>query len=181
MIASTTPQPVTMSHPDRWMAVLRIMLGVWFVKALFSKMDFVLLGGFLPSIGVEQRWIDLMPVLVAKQAAQNPILWYKSFVESTVLPNSALFAHLTAWGETLVGLSLMLGLFAGVGSLGALWLSSMYGLASWHMSPSSQGFHYMLIVVSVVLFLARSGKAWGLDGWIAWRWPGTMLSWRPLA
>jgi uncharacterized membrane protein YphA (DoxX/SURF4 family) len=163
------------------MAVLRIMLGLWFAKALFSKMDLILAGGFFPWLGVEPRWIELMPKLIAKQAAEHPLLWYKSFLENTVIPNSTLFAQLTAWGETLVGISLVLGLFAGLGSLGALWLSSMYGLASWHVSPASAGFHYMLITVSIVLFLARSGKAWGLDGWIAWRWPGTPLSWRPLA
>jgi uncharacterized membrane protein YphA (DoxX/SURF4 family) len=178
---TTVPQPVTMSHPDRWMAVLRILFGFWFAKALFSKMDLVLLGGFFPFLGVEDRWIELMPKIVARQAAENPILWYKAFLETTVIPNGALFAQLTAWGETLVGLSLVLGLFAGVGSLGALWLSLIYGLASAHTSPASEGFHYLLVVVSVVLFLSRSGKSWGLDGWIAWRWPGTPLSWRPLA
>lgn len=175
------PQPVSMSHPDRWMAVLRIFFGFWFAKALFSKMEFVLFGGFFPFIQPEERWIMLMPKLVAKQAAENPILWYKTFLETTVLPNGALFAQMTAWGETLVGLSLVLGLFAGVGSLGALFLSLSYGLASAHTSPASEGFHYLLVVVAIVLFLARSGRAWGFDGWIAWRWPGSPISWRPLA
>lgn len=178
---TTVPEPVTMSHPDRWMAVLRIVLGFWFVKALWTKLDVVLLGGFFPFLGVEPRWVAMMPTIVARQAAENPIVWYKAFLDSTVLPNAALFAQLTAWGETLVGLSLVLGLFAGLGSLGALLLSLSYGLASWHLSPSSAGFHYMLISVAIVLFLARSGKAWGLDAWIAWRWPGTVLSRRPLA
>ncbi len=170
-----------MSHPDRWMAVLRIMLGLWFVKALWTKLDLVLLGGFFPFLGVEPRWIEMMPKIVARQAAENPILWYKAFLDGTVLPHAALFAELTAWGEALVGLSLVFGVFAGMGALGALWLSASYGLASWHLSPASEGFHYMLITVSVVLFLARSGRAWGMDAWIAWRWPGTVLSWRPLA
>ena len=37
-------------------------------------------------------------------------------------------------------------------------------------------FHYMLLSVLPVLFLARSGRAWGLDGWLAWRWPGAWPS-----
>lgn len=175
------PAPIDMSHPSRWLAVLRILVGFWFVKALWSKMDFILAGGFVPFLGVEPRWLAAMPTIVARQAAENPILWYKAFLEGTVLPNSALFAQLTAWGELLAGLSLVTGCFAGLGALGALWLSINYGLASSHLSPASLGFHYMLVITLAVLFLARSGKAWGLDGWIAWRWPGSVVTWRPFA
>ncbi|MEO8140297.1 MAG: hypothetical protein ABI742_11660, partial [Gemmatimonadota bacterium] len=168
-----------MSHPSRWLAVLRILVGFWFLKALTSKMDFVLLGGFVPFIGVEPRWLATMPNILAKQIADNPILWYKAFLEQTVLPNSALFAQMTAWGEVLVGLSLSTGCLAGLGALGGLWLSLNYGLASAHLSSASLGFHYMLVIVMLTLFLARSGRAWGLDAWIAWRWPGSVLTWRP--
>jgi len=120
-----------------------------------------------------------MPELVARQAAENPILWYKAFLEQTVLANSTLFAQMTAWGEVLVGLSLTVGCLAGLGALGGLWLSLNYGLASAHLSAASLGFHYMLVLNFVVLFLARSGRAWGLDAWIAWRWPNSVLTRRP--
>ncbi len=178
---AVAPASIDMSHPSRWLAVLRILVGVWFVKALWSKMDVILLGGFVPFLGVEPRWIEAMPTIVARQAAENPILWYKAFLDQTVLPHSTLFAEFTAWGEVLTGLSLTLGCFAGLGALGGLWLSINYGLASSHLSPASLGFHYMLVITLSTLFLARSGKAWGLDGWIAWRWPGSMLTWRPFA
>jgi thiosulfate dehydrogenase [quinone] large subunit len=178
---NVAPATIDMSHPSRWMAVLRILVGLWFAKALWSKMDVVLLGGFIPFLGVEPRWIETMPNIVTRQAAENPILWYKMFLEQTVLPHSALFAELTAWGELLTGLSLTFGCFAGLGALGGLWLSINYGLASAHLSPASLGFHYMLVITLSVLFLARSGKAWGLDGWIAWRWPGSVVTWRPFA
>jgi thiosulfate dehydrogenase [quinone] large subunit len=181
MTSATAPTPIDMSHPSRWLAVLRILVGLWFLKALTSKMDFVLLGGFVPFIGVEPRWMETMPNILAKQIADNPILWYRAFLEQTVLPNSQLFAQLTAWGEVLVGLSLTTGCFAGLGALGGLWLSLNYGLASAHLSSASLGFHYMLVIVMLMLFLARSGRAWGLDAWIAWRWPGTLLAKRPIA
>ena len=178
---SSTPTPIDMSHPSRWLAVLRILVGFWFVKALWSKLDFVLLGGVFPFLQVEPRWIVTMPQIVARQAAENPIGWYKAFLEQTVLTHATLFAQLTAWGEVFTGLSLTLGCFAGLGALSGLWLSINYGLASAHLSPAAAGFHYMLIITIAVLFLARSGRAWGLDAWIAWRWPGTLLSWRPIA
>jgi thiosulfate dehydrogenase (quinone) large subunit len=177
----STQTQIDMSHPSRWLAVLRIVVGLYFVKALWTKLDVVLLGGFVPWLGVEPRWLAAMPAIVAKQAAENPILWYKAFLENTVLPNSDLFARFIAWGETLVGLGLTLGLFSGLAALGGLWLSINYGLASQHMSPAAFGFHYMLVATMIVLFLARSGRAWGLDGWLAWRWPGKWFTWRPFA
>jgi thiosulfate dehydrogenase [quinone] large subunit len=170
-----------MSHPSRWLAVLRILLGLWFLKALLTKLEFTLLGGIVPWMETQQRWIDLMPVILGKQMEANPFPWYKAFVEQTVLPNVGLFASLTAWGEVLVGLSLVSGLFAGLGALGGLWLSINYGIAGSHTSSASEGFHYLLVAVFVVLFLARSGRAWGLDSWVAWRWPGSVLTWRPFA
>jgi len=40
-------------------------------------------GAALP--GRLERWINTMPKIVAKQAADNPILFYKHFLENTVL------------------------------------------------------------------------------------------------
>ena len=98
-----SPTTVDMSHPSRWLAVLRILVGLYFVKALWTKLDLVFLGGFFPWLGVEPRWIEAMPQIVTRQAAENPILWYKAFLEHTVLPNSVMFAKMIAWAETLVG------------------------------------------------------------------------------
>jgi hypothetical protein len=47
------------------------------------------------------------------------------------------------------------------------------------MSAASLGFHYMLVITMSLLFLARSGRALGLDAWVAWRWPGRWMTWRP--
>lgn len=148
----------------RGLALIRILTGLWFVKAIWTKMGFALLG-FLP--GASTGWIERMPKIVARQMAENPIGWYKAFVEGTVLPNAAAFAHLTAWGEAVVGLSLVFGLFNGVGAVLGLLLSLNYGLATWHMSPASQGFHWMLVAVMIALHLGRAGKTWGLDGTLA--------------
>jgi hypothetical protein len=101
--------PVTIEHAAVWLAIVRIAVGLYFVKSLVTKMSVVLLGGFLPFPAVSDRWIGVMPKIVAKQAAENPILFYKHFLEGTVLTHSELFAHLTAWGETVVGIGLTLG------------------------------------------------------------------------
>ncbi len=172
---------VTMNQPHRWLALLRIVVGLYFVKSLITKMSFVLIGGFLPFPVVSERWIAVMPKIVARQASENPIAFYKQFLEGTVLPNSNLFAQLTAWGETVVGLGLTLGFLTGVASLVGLVLVLNYGLATQWMSPGQQGFHLVLLFLMLAFFLARAGRTWGLDRWIARRRPGSLLSRRPFS
>jgi thiosulfate dehydrogenase [quinone] large subunit len=170
-----------MSHPAEWMAVLRIVVGLYFVKSLVTKMSVVMLGGVLPIPTVSGRWLEVMPKIVTRQASENPIAWYKHFLETTVLPNSNLFAQLTAWGETVVGIGLTLGLLTGVASLIGLVLVLNYGLATQWMSPSQQGFHLVLFFLMLAFCFARAGRTWGLDAWLARRTPGSWLTRRPLA
>jgi hypothetical protein len=56
-----------------------------------------------------------------------------------------------------------------------------YGLATQWMSPGQQGFHLVLFFLMLVFFLARAGRTWGFDGWIARRKPGSLLTRRPFS
>ena len=172
---------VTMSHPAEWLAVLRIVVGLYFVKSLVTKMSIVMVGGFLPIPMVSERWFTVMPKIVAKQASDNPIAFYKQFLEGTVLTHSNVFAQLTAWGETVTGLGLTLGLLTGLASLTGLVLVINYGLATQWMSPGQQGFHLVLFFLMMSFFFARAGRTWGLDGWLVRRKPGSLLTRRPLS
>jgi thiosulfate dehydrogenase [quinone] large subunit len=133
-MAYGTRPSVTMMRPDKWLAFLRIVVGLYFVKSLVTKMSIVFVGGFLPAPAVSARWINVMPVIVTKQASENPIAFYKQFLEGTVLTHPELFAQLTAWGEAVVGLGLTLGLLTGVSSLVGLALVTNYGLATQWMT-----------------------------------------------
>ena len=165
------------SPAGQGLAIIRIIVGWWFAKALFTKLT--LLGGFFPLPYASDRWIETMPRIVAKQMAENPNVSYKGFVEGTVLTNVPLFANLTALGEAVAGTFLVLGLFNGVGAALALLLTLIYGMASWHISPANQGFHWTLFAVMVGLWVGRAGMTWGLDGWLANRKPGWWGSKRP--
>ena len=76
---------IDMTRPSQWLAVLRILVGLYFVKSLVTKMTVVLAGGVLPLPAVSDRWLSVMPKIVAKQASENPIAFYKNFLEQTVL------------------------------------------------------------------------------------------------
>jgi uncharacterized membrane protein YphA (DoxX/SURF4 family) len=172
---------VGMSRPAQWLALLRIVVGLYFVKSLVTKMSLVMVGGILPVPVVSERWLTVMPKIVARQASENPLGFYKQFLEGTVLSNSNLFAQLTAWGETVTGLGLTLGLLTGVASLVGLVLVINYGLATQWMSPGQQGFHLVLLFLMLAFFFARAGRTWGVDGWIARRKPGSLLTRRPFS
>jgi uncharacterized membrane protein YphA (DoxX/SURF4 family) len=172
---------IDMTRPSQWLAVLRILVGLYFVKSLVTKMTVVLAGGVLPLPAVSDRWLSVMPKIVAKQASENPIAFYKNFLEQTVLTHSNVFAHLTAWGETVAGLGLTLGFCTGLAALVGLVLVTNYGLATQWMSSGQQGFHLVLFALMVAFFFARAGRRWGLDAVIAARKPTTLLARRPIS
>lgn len=172
---------IDMTRPSQWLAVLRILVGLYFVKSLVTKMTVVLAGGVLPLPAVSDRWLSVMPKIVAKQASENPIAFYKNFLEQTVLTHSNVFAHLTAWGETVAGLGLTLGFCTGLAALVGLLLVTNYGLATQWMSSGQQGFHLVLFALMVAFFFARAGRRWGLDAVIAARKPTTLLARRPIS
>jgi uncharacterized membrane protein YphA (DoxX/SURF4 family) len=181
MTYHSRPVAVSMSNPDVWLAILRIVVGLYFVKSLVTKMSIVMVGGVLPLPMVSERWLTVMPKIVGKQASENPLAFYKHFLEGTVLPNSAIFAQLTAWGETVVGIGLTLGLLTGLASLVGLILVINYGLATQWMSPGQQGFHLVLVFLMLAFFFARAGRTLGLDAWLARRNPRSLVARRPFS
>jgi thiosulfate dehydrogenase [quinone] large subunit len=148
---------------DSWIAVLRVIVGAWFVKAVWTKLTLAFLWDVIPYPTVAPRFLAFQPKRVAEFAAGNPIEWYKQFLEGTVLPNSRAFATLQTFGEAAVGLGLILGLLTGLTALVGLFLSLNYGLATQWMSFGQQGFHVLLITSMIIFLFARAGRAWGLD------------------
>jgi uncharacterized membrane protein YphA (DoxX/SURF4 family) len=180
-MAYSSRAPVGMSYPDRWLAFLRVVVGLYFAKAVYTKLGIVMVGGFLPLPGASERWIHTMPSIVTKQASDNPVLFYKQFLENTVLTHPALFANLTALGEAITGIGLTLGLLTGVASLVGLVLVTNYGLATQWMSPGQQGFHLVLFSLMIAFFFARAGRAWGLDAVLWSARPRSIFARRPFS
>lgn len=179
-MAYTSRPAVGMSHPSRWLAVLRMVVGLYFAKAVITKLGVTTLAG-VPVPGASERWVHVMPTIVAKQADGNPVIFYRDFLENTVLTHPELFAQLTAWGETITGIGLTLGLFTGAASLVGLMLVVNYGLATQWMSPGQQGFHLVLTALMVAFFFARAGRSWGLDAALWGARPKSLFARRPFS
>jgi len=164
----------SMRHPERWLAFLRVVVGLWFLKSLLTKLTIGLVWGFLPVPMATNRWINVMPKLLARYAAENPIGWYREFLLDTVIPNSHVFAHLTAIGEVAIGISLTFGLVTALGAFFGLFQVIFYGMAVQHMSSGQQGFHVMLGAMMIAFFFARAGRWLGIDAWLVRRFPDSV-------
>jgi thiosulfate dehydrogenase (quinone) large subunit len=163
---------ISVRDPAVSIALIRIVVGLYFAKALVTKLTVALVEGFLPVPQVSARWVAAMPHIVAKQASANPLLFYQYFLDRVVLPHATPFAHLTAWGEAAVGIGLTLGLLTPVAAGLGLFLVTSYGLATQWMSPEQRGFHLLLAATMIAFVLARAGRTWGVDGWIDSRTAG---------
>jgi thiosulfate dehydrogenase (quinone) large subunit len=160
----------SLTSADCWIAILRIGVGLWFLKSLFTKVAWSLLGGVLPIPGPSPRWAAFLPERLAEYAAGNPIGWYAGFLQHVAIPNIHAFAWLTALGESAVGLALTLGIATRWAALGGAFLMANYFLASFWMGPSQQGFHLLLFLCMAAFMGAGAGRFWGLDAlWIARR------------
>lgn len=169
-----------MSYPDRWLAALRLTVGLWFLKSLFTKITVGFVAGVIPVPEASDRWIATMPKLIARYAAENPFPAYKSFLLDTVAQHQA-FAHLTAIGEAAIGISLTLGLLTELGAAAGAVQVILYGLAVQHMSSGQQGFHVMLLALLLAFLFAHAGRTWGMDAWIANRWDRRAYDWESSA
>jgi len=81
--------------------------------------------------------------------------WYAAFLNNVVIPNASFFSHLVAFGEVLVGVALIIGIFTGVAAFFGSFMNMNYLLAG---TVSSNP---ILFFFSLFLILA-----WRVAGWI---------------
>lgn len=87
--------------------------------------------------------------------------WYAWFLNTLVLPNAAAWSYLIAWGELLVGVALILGLFTGLAAFSGSFMNMNYLLAG------TVSTNPILFVIATWLVLAwKTAGWWGLDRWI---------------
>jgi uncharacterized membrane protein YphA (DoxX/SURF4 family) len=149
--------------------LLRLVVGGWFLKAVWTKLTLEVLWGVVPYPAASPRFLAFHPKRIAEFAAGNPVGWYKEFLEGTVLPNAKLFATLQTYGEVCVGIGLILGFLTGLSALVGLFLSLNYGLASQWMSFGQQGFHVLLVTSMLIFLFCRAGRVAGVDAWLSSR------------
>ena len=147
------------------LAIIRVTVGGWFLKAAVFKLTVAYLW-WLPYPTVTQRFINFLPKRLGEFASENPVLWYRQFLTESAIPHATLIAFLEAFGEVGVGIGLTLGLLSSMSALVGLLMSINFFLATQWMSFSQQGFHVVLAGCMLGLLIGRAGRSWGLDALI---------------
>ncbi|MDD2694767.1 MAG: DoxX family membrane protein [Anaerolineales bacterium] len=96
---------------------------------------------------------------------------YAWFLTNLVLPYPKVWSMLVSWGEVLVGIALILGLFTGIAAFFGSFMNMNYLLAG------AVSTNPILFAIATWLVLAwRTAGWWGLDRWVL---PALGTPWRP--
>ncbi len=84
--------------------------------------------------------------------------WWRSFLEEVVLPNAEVFSFLVMWGETLVGLALLLGAFTAFAAFIGILMNISFLLSG------AVGQNLIFIILGLVLIIGGTNAGrYGID------------------
>src|SRR2546421_11787096 len=155
----TLPRPV----PRAWLVVLRVYLGVILFITVLGKLT-----RDNPFAAEMLRFLRG----VATRRASAP---YLHVVQNGVIPHATLFSYRVMTGEAVAALSFLTGTMTRVGAAGAMFLFLNYMLAEGRMFWSPDSEDAAVFFIALVVFLGRAGRAWGVDLYLAKRWPNSPL------
>src|SRR5690625_1796022 len=131
---------------------LRIFIGYQWMVSGYGKIA----GGQFDASGFLQG-------AVAAAGGENPTVqvWWGTFLETVALPNAGIFSFLVMWGELLVGIALILGIFTNFSALMGITMNFAF-LFSGTVSTNAQ-----MVVLTIFLLVAgfNAGR-YGLDRWV---------------
>ncbi|RDY66214.1 DoxX family protein [Halobacillus trueperi] len=133
------------------LTVFRVYLGYAWLTAGIGKIT----GGFEVS--------GFLNGAIAKAEGAHPAVqgWWAAFLEQFALPNHEFFAFIVMWGEVLVGIALILGLFTNVAAFGGILMNFAF-LFSGTVSTNPQ---MVLLTIFLLIAGANAGR-YGLDRWV---------------
>jgi thiosulfate dehydrogenase (quinone) large subunit len=132
--------------------IARLFTGGWFLMSGIAKLNrgFLAGGALLPQL--------------ERMAAGTSHAWYKAWLVGVVIPHEHIFAVLTALGETLAGIGLVLGALTSYTAAGGIFMVSNYLFGKGWPNPSSS-FDKTFIVLLLVILIGGAGEFLGFDGW----------------
>lgn len=133
------------------LAIIRVYLGYTWIIGGWGKVT----GGFDASGFIQGA--------IQGAGGENPVVqsWWASFLETVALPNAAMFSFMVAWGELLVGIALVLGLFTSFAALMGVTMNFAF-LFSGTVSTNGQ----MILLTVFLLVAGFNAGRYGLDRWV---------------
>jgi thiosulfate dehydrogenase [quinone] large subunit len=146
--------------PGAWL-LARLVLGVEFFRAGVEKLGAA--GWTAAPVGAAVKGFLQGALDKAAAGGQHAEVgaWFASLTRGIFLPHVQLFAYLVTYGELLVGIALILGLFTRVSLVFGVIMNLSFLFAG-TTSTNPQ----MVILAVVLLFLGSGGAALAVDLWI---------------
>jgi thiosulfate dehydrogenase (quinone) large subunit len=139
--------------------ILRIYIGYEWVVAGYGKVTSPAWVGSQAGVGLT----GFLKGALAKMAGDHPDVsgWYGWFLQNVVLPNAATWSVVVAFGELLVGIALILGIFTGIAAFFGGFMNFNYLMAG------TVSTNPLIFLIALALILACKTAGWiGLDHWI---------------
>jgi thiosulfate dehydrogenase (quinone) large subunit len=163
--ANTDKYNVTSSAyvPRALLVILRVYVGVILFISDLGKLTrenpfATEMIGFLRGVTTRRAWAP-----------------YLHFVQQLVIPHANLFSYLVMVSEAFAAISLLVGALTRLGAGVAMFLFLNYMLSEGRMFWSPDSEDAALLFISLVLFLGHAGRAYGIDRYLAKRWPKSPL------
>lgn len=132
------------------LVLLRVWTGLWFLKAGVMKLNAAYFNtGLVESLN--------------QFVSSGALPFYKPFLTGIAIPNAKVFAALTAGGEVLVGITLILGFLTPLAAIGVLIMSVNYLFATWYFGPATLAVNATFLVLSLAFLIGGAGRTLGLD------------------
>jgi thiosulfate dehydrogenase [quinone] large subunit len=141
-----------------YLAILRIAVGYHFLVVALPKIT----GGFLKG--------HALPEELAKTVVKDPFAFHRAFIIGFVIPHAHFFSYLVAFGETAIGISLILGCLVRLSSsFGAFHNLNILLSIAIANGGAQVGINRIFIVLHLMFVFSSAGRSLGLDG-ILKRW-----------
>jgi thiosulfate dehydrogenase [quinone] large subunit len=136
--------------------LIRLFIGYQWLTAGGEKVNEAAGGGGDVPKGIH----GFLAGALAKTGGEHPAVfgWYGDFIKNVAMPNEALLSYMVAYGELLVGIALIIGLFSKWAAFWGLTMNLAFYLAG---STSSNG--YMMVAEMAMLFGGLGVSFYGLD------------------
>ncbi len=139
--------------------ILRLYAGYEWIEAGYEKLTSPAWAGAQAGAGLS----GFVKGALTKSTGDHPDVqaWYAWFLQHAVLPHAAFWSYLVSYGETLVGVALVLGIFTGIAAFFGSFMNMNYLLAG------AVSTNPILLFIAAFLILAwKTAGWWGVNRWL---------------
>ena len=150
--------------PAYLLTILRIYLGVILLYTVIGKLM------------ADSPFVDEMTGYLTTMMKRDRMPgFYRSFLQSVVMPHSKAFSYLVLAGELTAGIGLFTGTCTRLSAFIAaiLFLNYMFSKGRWFWSPDSED--AAVFFIAFVLIPGQAGRLFGVDDLLARKWPNGAL------